>query len=33
MKLYDDPEILLPEEVLENRTTPTNFSTLPPRWD
>jgi hypothetical protein len=31
MKLHGDLEIPQPE-VLENHTTPTNFSTSPPRW-
>jgi hypothetical protein len=32
MKLYEDPKIPKPKEILEDHTTPTNFSTLPSRW-
>jgi hypothetical protein len=32
MKLLDDPKIPRPDEILEDHTTFTSFSTLPPRW-
>jgi hypothetical protein len=32
MKLLDDPKIPQPEEVLDDHTIPTRFSTSPLRW-